>query len=84
MSTIDATMYTMETMPENARMKAMEYAQKLFTSRKPANPFVLLKTEQILSDLDKAHKQIEEGKGVLADAAMVELGRRHGMTQNVI
>lgn len=68
----------MEVMPEDARIKVMEYAQKLFTSRKPASPFVSLKTEQILSDLDKAHEQIEEGKGVSADAAMAELGRRHG------
>ncbi|MCD7817993.1 MAG: hypothetical protein LUD16_12925 [Lachnospiraceae bacterium] len=78
MSTIEATMSMMEAMPEDARIKVMEYAQKLFTSRKPANPFVSLTTEQILSDLDKAHKQIEEGKGVSADAAMAEMGRRHG------
>ncbi|MCD7735830.1 MAG: hypothetical protein LUI07_02505 [Lachnospiraceae bacterium] len=78
MSTIEATLSMMEVMPEDARIKVMEYAQKLFTSRKPASPFVSLKTEQILSDLDKAHEQIEEGKGVSADAAMAELGRRHG------
>lgn len=78
MSTIEATMSMMEVMPEDARIKVMEYAQKLFTSRKPANPFVPLTTEQVLLDLDKAHKQIEEGKGVPADVAMTEMGRRHG------
>ncbi|MCD8012507.1 MAG: hypothetical protein LUG99_04940 [Lachnospiraceae bacterium] len=78
MSTIEATMSMMEVMPEDARIKVMEYAQKLFTSRKPANPFISLTTEQILSDLDEAHQQIEEGKGVPADTAMTQMGRRHG------
>ncbi len=78
MSTIEATMSMMEVMPEDARIKVMEYAQKLFTSRKPANPFIPLTTEQILSDLDEAHRQIEEGKGISADVAMAEIGRQHG------
>ncbi|MCC8029480.1 MAG: hypothetical protein LIO75_06775 [Lachnospiraceae bacterium] len=78
MSTIDATMSMMEAMPEDARIKVMEYAHKLFTSRKPANPYIPLTTEQVLSDLDKAHSQIESGKGIPADIAMEEMGRKHG------
>lgn len=78
MSTIEATMSMMEVMPEDARIKVMEYAQKLFTSRKPANPFVSLTTEQILSDLDEAHREIEDGKGMEAGAAMAEMGKKHG------
>ncbi|MCD7751101.1 MAG: hypothetical protein LUG61_05595 [Lachnospiraceae bacterium] len=78
MSTIEATMSMMEVMPEEARIKVMKYTQQLFTSRKPANPFVPLTTDQILSDLDEAHRQIEDGKGIPADEAMAEMGRRHG------
>ena len=68
----------MEVMPEDARIKVMEYAQKLFTSRKPENPYVPLTTEQILSDLDKSHQQIEEGKGIPSDIAFTEMGKQHG------
>ncbi len=78
MSTIEATVSMMEEMPEEARIKVMEYAQRFFTSRRPANPFVPLTTEQILADLDKSHRQIEAGQGIPADVAMEEIGRRHG------
>ena len=49
MSTLDATVSMLEAMPEDARIKVMEFTQKLFTSRKPANPFVPVSQEQILS-----------------------------------
>ncbi len=78
MGTIEATMSMMEVMPEDARIKVMEYTQKLFSSKKPANPYVPLTEEQILADLKKSHRQIKEGKGIPADEAMAELGRRHG------
>ena len=38
MSTLDATVSMLEAMPEDARLKVMEFTQNLFTSRKPANP----------------------------------------------
>lgn len=50
MSTLDETVSMLEAMPEDARIKVMEFTQKLFTSRKPANPFVPASQEQILSD----------------------------------
>ena len=57
MSTLDATVSMLEAMPEDARIKVMEFTQKLFTSRKPANPFVPVSQEQILSDLAESRQQ---------------------------
>ena len=51
MSTLDATVSMLEAMPEDARIKVMQFTQKLFTSRKPSNPFIPVSQEQILSDL---------------------------------
>ncbi len=78
MGTIEATMSMMEVMPEDARIKVMEYTQQLFTSEKPANPFVPLTSGQILSDLDISHQQIIDGEGIPANAAIADMGRRHG------
>ncbi|MCD8004891.1 MAG: hypothetical protein LUE91_04495 [Oscillospiraceae bacterium] len=68
----------LEVMPEDARLKVMEYTRELFTARKPANPFVPLTQEQILADLEKSHQQIIEGKGISMREAMDDLGRKYG------
>ncbi len=78
MSTLDATISMLEAMPEDARIKVMEFTQQLFTSRKPANPFVPANQEQILSDLDKSRRQIADGKGVNMENALNTIGKQHG------
>lgn len=70
MSTLDATVSMLEAMPEDARIKVMEFTQKLFTSRKPANPFVPVSQEQILSDLAESRQQISDGKGLDMEDAL--------------
>lgn len=40
MSSIEATISMLETMPEEARLKALEFAPKPFTSGHPINPYV--------------------------------------------
>lgn len=70
MSTLDATVSMLEAMPEDARIKVMEFTQKLFTSRKPANPFVPISQEQILSNLAKSRQQISDGKGLDMEDAL--------------
>lgn len=64
MSTLDATISMLEAMPEDARIKVMEYTKRLFTAAKPANPFVPAGQEQILSDLSEARQQIANGQGM--------------------
>ena len=51
MSTIEATVSMLEAMPEEARVKVFEYTQQIFTSRKPANPFVPVGEKEVLSTL---------------------------------
>lgn len=78
MSTLDATVSMLEAMPEDARIKVMEFTQKLFTSRKPANPFVMASQEQILSDLAESRQQISDGKGLDMKDALNRMGKQHG------
>lgn len=78
MSTLDATVSMLEAMPEDARIKVMEFTQKLFTSRKPANPFVPVSQEQILSDLAGSRQQISDGKGLNMEDALKRTGKQHG------
>ena len=78
MSTLDATVSMLESMPEDARIKVMEFTQKLFTSRKPANPFVPVSGEQIFSDLAESCLQISDGKGLDMKDALSRMGKQHG------
>ena len=78
MSTLDATISMLEAMPEDARIKVMQFTQKLFTSRKPSNPFILVSQEQILSDLAESRQQISDGKGLDMEDALKTMGKQHG------
>lgn len=78
MSTIDATVSMLETMPEEAQKKVFYYTQKLFTSRRPANPFTPLTKAQILEDLDESEKQVAESRCREAVSAIEELRKKHG------
>lgn len=78
MSTLDATMSMLESMPEDARIKVFEFTQQLFNSEKPANPFVSVSAEKVLLDLAESRQQIDEGQGIDMKNALDELGKRHG------
>lgn len=78
MSTLDATISMLEAMPEDARIKVMEFTQKLFISKKPANPFIPASQEQILSDLAESRRQIADGKGLDMESALDRVGKQHG------
>ena len=78
MSTLEATISMLEAMPEDARIKVMEYAQSLLPSEKPANPFTKLSAEEILSDLKISRQQIANGQGLNMRDALMEMGKQHG------
>ena len=82
MSTLDATVSMLEAMPEDARIKVMEFTQRLFTSRKPANPFVPVSSEQIFYDLAKSRQETSDGKGFEMENALKELGKHLISTLN--
>ena len=56
----------------------MQFTQKLFTSRKPANPFVPVSQEQILSDLAESRQQISDSKGLDMEDILKRMGKQHG------
>lgn len=64
MSPLETTISMLEAMPEDARIKVMEFTQQLFTSRKPANPFIPVSQEQVLLDLTESRQQIADGQGL--------------------
>lgn len=68
----------LEAMSEDAQKKVYYYTQKLFTSGRPANPFILLTKDQILEELDESEQQIAEGCCQEAVSAIVELRKKHG------
>ena len=78
MSTLDATVSMLEAMPEDARIKVMKFTQELFTSRKPANPFVPVSERQVLSDLAESRQQIANGQGLTMEDALDKIGKQHG------
>lgn len=78
MSTLDATVSMLEAMPEDARIKVLEYTQQLFTSRKPENPFIPVSQEQVLSDLAESRRQITAGQGLNMEDALDNMGKQHG------
>ena len=78
MSSMEATLSMLETMPEEARVQVLEFTRKLFTSMRPANPYTPLTSGQILNDLEKSRNQIMCGEGLDMEAALNDLGRRHG------
>ena len=78
MSTLDATVSMLEAMPEDARIKVFQFTQQLFTSEKPASPFLPVTTEQILSDLAESRQQIADGRGLDMKDALNKIGRQHG------
>ena len=65
-------------MLEDARSKVMAFTQKLFTYRKPANPFIPVSQEQILSDLAESRQQISHGKGLDMEDTMKKMGKQQG------
>ena len=68
----------LEAMPEDARIKVLEFTQQLFTEEKPANPFVPVSKNQILTDLEISRGQISEGSGLSMQDALTNMGKRHG------
>ena len=78
MNALEATVSMLEAMPEDARIKVMEFTQGLFTSRKPANPFLPASQEKILSDLAESRQQISDGKGHNMEDALNRMGKQHG------
>ena len=78
MSTLEATISMLETMPEDARLLVLQYTQKLFSSPRPANPFSPKTTDQILSDLEISRDQFAEGRGLGMEEALASLGEKYG------
>lgn len=78
MSTLDATVSMLEAMPEDARLKVLEFTQQLFTSRKPANPFIPISQEQVMSDLAESRQQIASEQGLNMEDALNRVGKQHG------
>ena len=54
MGSMEATISMLKVMPEEARLKVLEFTKKLFTSERPANPHTPLTAIQILGDLEES------------------------------
>ncbi len=77
MSTIEATMSMLEVMPEDARIKVLEFTQQLFTSKKPENPFLPLTADMIMEDIEKSEEDIKEGNYRPMEEALDDMERKY-------
>lgn len=78
MSTLDATISMLETMPEEARIRVYEYTKGLFLCRRPESPFTSITEEMVLADLEVSTEEFEDGKGKDAKSTILEMRRQHG------
>lgn len=78
MSTLDATISMLETMPEEARIMVYQYTRTLFSSKRPENPFTPINKEKILTDLAVSTSEFESGQGQDAKSVIVEMRKQHG------
>ena len=78
MSTLEATVSMLESMPEEAQEKVYEFTHYLFAASKSNSPFSPLTMEDILTDLQISRNQIENGEAVNMKSALKEMGRQHG------
>ena len=78
MSTVEATLSMLESMPEEARHKVFLYTRELFSSERPSNPFTPVSESQVLADLEKATKEFGNGEGVDAVDAISSMRKQHG------
>ena len=78
MGIIEATVSISETMPEETRLPAFNYAKELFSAQRPANPFTPMNMDKLHSDLEESRRQIEAGEGKNMKEALREMGKQHG------
>ena len=80
MSTLEATV----SMPEEARRKVFEFTRQLFAAPKPASPFMPLSEAALMADLEEARDQIADGRGLEMREALEEMGKRHGLSRDIL
>lgn len=62
MSTLEATIFMMEVLPEADLIKIQGFIKTLFNQQSGAIPFPFLDEEDILEDMEISERQFEEGK----------------------
>lgn len=79
MSTIEATVSMMEVMPEEAKVKVMEFTQRLFSAERPANPFVPKGIDDIMSDLEESEQDYRAGRVYPMSQVLDEIEKDYGL-----
>ena len=78
MNTIEAVAGMLAAMPEDARLRVLDYTRELFTTGCSENPHPQRLSAQMLSDLAESRSQIAGGEGLDMEKALEDLGDRHG------
>ena len=78
MSTLEATVSMLETMPEEARIKVFEYTRSVFSSARPSSPFTPAGKSQVMEDLEISSREFEQGQGLNAKDAINGMRQQHG------
>lgn len=78
MSTLDANCFHAGGNAGRCKNKGFGIYTATVYFQKPANPFVQISQEQVLSDLTESRQQIAAGQGLNMEDALNRMGRQHG------
>lgn len=79
MSTLEATVSMLETLPEDELKTIYEVTRRFFVNRTSANPFQPLSEEQIVAELDIAREHAKQGMYSDAKDVSRELRAQYGL-----
>ncbi len=79
MSSIEATVSMLEVMPEEARVKVLEFTQELFSAEGSANPFVPKGLDDIMQDIAEAETDLQAGRVYPMSQVLDEIEADYGL-----
>lgn len=79
MSTLEATVSMLETLPEEELNAIYEVTKRIFVNRSVNNPFQPKTEDEIIRELDIAREHVEEGMFFEAEEVSEELRRKYGL-----
>lgn len=79
MSTLDATISMLETLPENELQTIHDMTLRFYIKKSPSSPFQPMSEQELLDALDTAKKHADEGRYEDADVVVDRLRAKYDL-----
>lgn len=79
MSTLEATVSMLETLPESELLAIHDMTRRFFIKHTAQNPLEPMTEQQMLEKLEVSRKHAEEGKMMDADVAISRIREKYGL-----